>query len=321
MDVHEVRTTQYELAEAGAIEDFLVQAYGSSMRIRGGDGHSLLRHQRTDAGAVAVESAYQSADLSFAVEPLHKIVVTRTVTSRLERASGSEDRSYETGELFIMSQPDRPYTARWLPGEIQNCIIDPDLLTQVAATTPARKPAPIRFTSLNPHTPDEAARWWATRTFVASLLADPQATGSPLVLASAAQLLAAVTLAVFPNSAVTDPTIEDRHDAHPDTLRRAVAFIDENAHTGITIADIAAAAFVTIRAVQLAFRTHLDTTPMAYLRRVRLDRAHQDLLAADPEHETVTAVAYRWGFPSTSRFATHYRQAYGILPSRTLHKD
>jgi len=31
------------------------------------------------------------------------------------------------------------------------------------------------------------------------------------------------------------------------------------------------AAHVTVRAVQLAFRRHLDTTPMAYLRRVRLE--------------------------------------------------
>jgi AraC-like DNA-binding protein len=104
-------------------------------------------------------------------------------------------------------------------------------------------------------------------------------------------------------------------------VRRAVAFIDENAHIDITVVDIAAAAFVTIRAVQTAFRRHLDTTPMAYLRRVRLDHAHRELLAANPAHETVTAVAYRWGFPNPARFAAYYRQAYGVPPSRTLRHD
>jgi AraC-like DNA-binding protein len=34
---------------------------------------------------------------------------------------------------------------------------------------------------------------------------------------------------------------------------------------------------------------------------------------------TVTAVGYRWGFPSPSRFAQHYRDAYGVPPSDTLH--
>ena len=37
-------------------------------------------------------------------------------------------------------------------------------------------------------------------------------------------------------------------------------FIDEHAHQDITAADIAGAARVTIRTIQLAFRRHLDTT-------------------------------------------------------------
>jgi AraC-like DNA-binding protein len=97
-----------------------------------------------------------------------------------------------------------------------------------------------------------------------------------------------------------------------------VTFIDEHAYEPIAIADIAAAAFVSARAVQLAFRRHLGTTPTAYLRRVRLEHAHRQLQAADPALLTVTAVARRWGFPSASRFTASYRAAYGILPSRTL---
>jgi transcriptional regulator GlxA family with amidase domain len=72
---------------------------------------------------------------------------------------------------------------------------------------------------------------------------------------------------------------------------------------------------VTIRAVQLAFRWHRDTTPTDYLRRVRLDHAHHGLLAADPARDSVTAVAYRQG---PSRFAAYYRAAYGVPPGDTL---
>ncbi|MCV7021542.1 helix-turn-helix transcriptional regulator [Mycolicibacterium aichiense] len=85
------------------------------------------------------------------------------------------------------------------------------------------------------------------------------------------------------------------------------------------MADIAAAINVTPRAVQYMFRRHLDTTPMAYLRRVRLDRAHRDLLAADPAHDTVSAIATRWGFAHTGRFSQVYRAEYGESPSVTLH--
>jgi len=57
---------------------------------------------------------------------------------------------------------------------------------------------------------------------------------------------------------------------------------------------------------------------MAYLRRVRLDQARQELRAASPAQATVTAIANRWGFPSPSRFTAHYRAAYGELPRDTL---
>ncbi len=67
---------------------------------------------------------------------------------------------------------------------------------------------------------------------------------------------------------------------------------------------------------------HLGTSPMGYLRRVRLDHAHQDLTRSSPgDGLTVTAVAYRWGFRSSSRFAAAYRRAYGVAPSYTLNHD
>jgi transcriptional regulator GlxA family with amidase domain len=148
-------------------------------------------------------------------------------------------------------------------------------------------------------------------------LGTPAAAG-PLVAAGAARLLAATALSVFPNNVLTEPTIQDRNDAHPATVRRAARFIDDNAHRDISAADIAGAANVTVRALQLAFGRHLNCTPTGYLRRVRLENAHRELLAADPARQTVTAVARRWGFPSHSRFTAYYRQAYGRLPSETL---
>lgn len=123
-----------------------------------------------------------------------------------------------------------------------------------------------------------------------------------------------------------------RHDSEPatpararlpyaasETVARAVAFIEERARDDIGVADIAAAAFVTVRAVQLAFRRYLDTTPLGYLRQVRLERAHQELTEADPDRTTVTAIAADWRFTNASRFSAYYRAAYGVSPTQTLH--
>ena len=99
-------------------------------------------------------------------------------------------------------------------------------------------------------------------------------------------------------------------------MRRAIAFIEQHPDADIGVADIAAAANVSIRAVQFAFRRHLDTTPMYYLRTVRLDRAHHDLLTTNPS--LGDTIAARWGFHHHSRFAARYRHAYGVTPRHTL---
>ncbi|MFF4615194.1 AraC family transcriptional regulator [Nonomuraea jabiensis] len=102
-------------------------------------------------------------------------------------------------------------------------------------------------------------------------------------------------------------------------LRRARHFCEEHAAEPITLRDIATAARVSVRTLQSGFREHLQTTPMAYLRNVRLARAHADLLhiAATGGQTTVTEVALRWGFTHLSRFASFYRQTYGHAPSVT----
>ncbi|MCJ1705561.1 helix-turn-helix domain-containing protein [Rathayibacter sp. VKM Ac-2926] len=70
--------------------------------------------------------------------------------------------------------------------------------------------------------------------------------------------------------------------------------------------------------LQEAFRRTLDTTPMAYLRRQRLERVREELLVAAPGAVSVTEVATRWGFIHLSRFAAGYRAAFSENPSDTL---
>jgi AraC-like DNA-binding protein len=237
------------------------------------------------------------------------------------RSAGSE-RRYGRGSVFFGAQPEDPYAASSANADIDVTVIDPGLLAQIAQTEPGRAPQAVRFTGYEPVSPQAIYAWKTTFAYIRdAVLGDPETATQPLLAGSAARLLAATALAVFPNNTRTDPTIEDRHDAHTAILHRAVTFIDEHAHQDVTIAEIAAAACVTIRAVQLAFRRHLNTTPMEYLRRVRLDHARRDLMAADPAKVKVTDVAHRWGFASPSRFATVYRQSFGVTPSSTLRRD
>ncbi|BFU47368.1 helix-turn-helix transcriptional regulator [Krasilnikovia sp. MM14-A1004] len=311
--------TPVELTDADAIEHLLSGAY-STMRVRSSQP-PRLRYHRLDAGTFALDTFEQTAVLDVRVEPLQTIVVDRATTACVDaRRRGCAGR-YDAGDVFLAALPDQPYTARVMPGRIDVCVIDLALVTRVAATAPGRRPEPIRFLSPDPLSTAVAAHWWSTRQFVAELLNNPEAAASPLIVGSAARQLAAATLTAFPNTALTHPTIEDRRDASAVTLRRAVAYIDEHTADDISAADIAAAAHVSIRALQLAFRRHLGMPPMAYLRRARLHHAHQDLLAADPATTTVGAVATRWGFANHSRFTALYRKTYGVTPQTTLRND
>ena len=102
-------------------------------------------------------------------------------------------------------------------------------------------------------------------------------------------------------------------------IRRARTYIDEHLRDAVTVHDVAVAARLSPSALQKAFLRAYDITPMAYLRRARLDAARRDLLAADPTAGgTVEVIARRWGFAHLGRFASYYRHAFGELPSATL---
>ena len=64
----------------------------------------------------------------------------------------------------------------------------------------------------------------------------------------------------------------------------------------------------------------LGASPMAYVREVRLRRAHQSLLESDPSTTSVASVAYRWGFSNLGRFAAAHTARYDEPPAVTLRR-
>ena len=311
----EFSTTEPDLAI-----DYLQQAYRTGMRINGPRDGQVYSHIRLDGGDFAIDDARMPLEMSIRQEPFNSLVVATLWAGRFERECGGVSERFSAGDVFIDAEPTLPASVRLLGVQGQTVMLDLEVLVHVAATEPGRAPGPIRWTGFEPVSPAAAAHWKNTVSYLRGLLANEEAAAQPLIRGNAARLVAATALATFPNTAVTMPTAQDRHDATTVTVRRAIAFIEGHAHLDISLADIASAANVSIRAVQFAFRRHLDTTPMAHLRAVRLDRVHQELLVADPgTGATVTGIANRWGFYNHSRFVARYRRAYGTAPRHTLH--
>ncbi len=74
-----------------------------------------------------------------------------------------------------------------------------------------------------------------------------------------------------------------------------------------------------MRSLYEGFRRFRGTSPMEFLRTMRLRRVREDLIDA-PAGTTVSDVATRWGFYQFGRFAAQYRQLFGETPSATLRR-
>lgn len=302
-----------------AAEQFLSDTY-ATLRIHTRSEPSGLRAGSVTVGAARLDRLDFRMSFDADVDPMGRYVFAQLRSGSVVFRSMGGERRYLAGDVFLAAHPDVPHHSTIEDSGLTVTMLDPALITDVAQNEPGPHQA-VRFTAFDPISPQAAATWRKICNLTHdNVLANPDTMVHPLVTANTARVLAAAALTAFPNTALTEPTIEDRHDAHPWTLRRAIAFIEANAYRDITIADIAGTACVTIRAVQLAFRRHLGTTPTAYLRRVRLDHARAELTATVPGNDTITQIAARWGYSRANVFAAHYRAAYDELPSQTLRR-
>jgi AraC-like DNA-binding protein len=108
---------------------------------------------------------------------------------------------------------------------------------------------------------------------------------------------------------------QPRRQAASRDVRKAELFVRAHVSTTLTLADIASAAEVNVRTLQINFLRYRNMTPMEFLRNVRLDRARDLLIAGSVQ---VVDAASDSGFSHQGRFAARYRARFGETPSATL---
>jgi AraC-like DNA-binding protein len=323
-EVHRPERSRVEITDPADMDEFLEDAYGVGLRLRHEptertEGGVLLAHSRTNVGAFAIDEVSIAGVVEASPGPLNKVVTIWPTSGRVSSSCDGQRTEAEAGEITMLAQPDLPFRVRAHDLHVTAVLLEPSTVAGVATGLPSSQaPLPIRFSGFAPVDAAAARSWKNTVNYVKQTVLADDAIATPLVLGHACRLLAAVTLSVFPNTASCSPTPADRNDHQPVLLRRAMEYIDANVANDIGLGDIAEAVHVTPRAVQYMFRRHLETTPLQYLRRLRLHHAHQDLQRTDRNHATVTEIAARWGFAHTGRFAVLYRQTYGQSPHTTL---
>ncbi|MFF4581985.1 helix-turn-helix transcriptional regulator [Streptomyces sp. NPDC001373] len=294
-------------------EAFLSSAY-TPMRIGGRPERTGTRIERRAAEGLVVDELAFDYTMAYDAGRLERICLLTIHEGTVVDTTGGKEEIHGPGETFLIAQPDRPYTGEVRSASYTITMFDPDVLTRVAGG-----PGPVRLTGQRAHGPDGDRLLARTVAYLRDDVMPATAAEQPLVVASAVRLLAAAALASFPHTGLDgDPARTDGRGATSDTLRRAIDFIEANAHRDIGLAEIAASIPVTPRAVQYAFKRHARTTPLAHLRQVRLARAHAELKTADPTTASVTAIAAKWGFGNFGRFAGAHRAAYGVSPGALL---
>lgn len=86
----------------------------------------------------------------------------------------------------------------------------------------------------------------------------------------------------------------------------------------LTVSAIARAARTTTRTLHRVFLDYTGLSPMAYVRRERLNAVRRRLLGADRGEVSVAEAAREYGFAHMGRFSAIYRAAFRESPSETL---
>jgi AraC-like DNA-binding protein/tetratricopeptide (TPR) repeat protein len=102
----------------------------------------------------------------------------------------------------------------------------------------------------------------------------------------------------------------------PQHVRCALAYMRGNVAEKITLAGLAYACTASERTLLKQFRRFVGVSPLAYLRRLRLNLARDELLREDCV-TAISEIATGCGFTHLGRFATEYRRAFGEPPSAT----
>ncbi|HEY3557224.1 MAG TPA: helix-turn-helix domain-containing protein [Kribbella sp.] len=309
-----MQSLMFESRDLSRTEEFLNRAY-TKMQIGSGAPGGRARISRAAAASISVDRLGIGFEMSYDADPLGKICLCEVYSGSIEdHATAGWEDSFRPGDLVSFAPPDRPLTGTVRSSSYSITMFDPALLTRVAGVS-RQSNAPVRLLGHRPHSVQAARHLSRTIAYLGDYaLLDPVVQASPLVVASLEQLLASSVLAAFPNTTMEGEDLA----ARPTTIRRALAFMEPNVDQAIGVADIAAAAGVTVRALQTAFQRHLGTTPLGHLRRLRLAEVRAELLAADPSECTVAGVAARWGFHHHGRMTAAYRELYDELPSATL---
>ncbi len=114
------------------------------------------------------------------------------------------------------------------------------------------------------------------------------------------------------NCATIVESLSEQQRVDAGRIRTMLEFIDRHASEELTIEEIAASVSVSESVCLRCFRQFLGTTPIQYVKNLRLDRAAQMLRSTA---KTAREIAWECGFNDVSYFTKSFREKQGCTPT------
>ena len=245
-------------------------------------------------------------------------MVQLPLSGRADLHSDRQQVSLDTATLSVL-QPHARSLMRWSDDCAMILLRVPRLAVE-RRTGQAGGAVTPRFALARRRQDPEVAAWWQAAL---DLTLNLDRHGDAWLRYPAAQaaieeflLSAFTTLLRLPDAPASD-TAGERADQR--CLRRAKDYIHAHLDQALGLDAIARQACVSPRTLEAVFQRHCGLSPLTYARQQRLQAVHQALsAAAGLDGASVTDIALAHGFVHMGRFASQYRQAYGVSPSQTL---
>lgn len=286
-----------------------------SLNIRGSNRGVSSELEVNRAGALRIVDLKYSAPVDIDAGDFRRLMLIMSCTSGSAWArQGPSEASWLSGQTLPMS-PDVPSRLAFDAHFAQRSVrIDLAMLDELCARRLGRRlDDPVRF-FLMPFSRELENAW--QRAMNLALAYEAAGIQLPLHASKAFdEFMLSLLLDLAPHNYSDE--IKGPHPlAAPRTLREAERLMRE-ADGVASVHEIAAAVAVSVRSLEAGFREWKQETPVAFMRRLRLAAAREQL--SNPGAKTTVAdVALSCGFLHLSRFAQYYRAAFDEHPSETL---
>tara|TARA_Y100001960_G_C14117514_1_gene560540 strand:- start:237 stop:566 length:330 start_codon:yes stop_codon:yes gene_type:complete len=100
----------------------------------------------------------------------------------------------------------------------------------------------------------------------------------------------------------------------PQKLQKIVQKMSENLENPLLITEISKSVGISVRQAERLFLKHLDSSPKAYYRKLRL---HHSRMLVEQTSMSILEISLACGFFNRRTFTQYYREEFGFPPTNT----